>query len=255
MHKLNWLPIASKETTLQPIPKIIAHRGASAYAPENTFAAFNKALALNCPYLEFDVMLSEEGEPYVFHDEDLSRTSNGEGEFGFSRTDYLNKLDAGSWFSATFKGEKIPHLKDVIEWLVFHKVQANIEIKPYPGKTIETTQTVIHFLENYWSKTVAWPLISSFDLEALSLAQQLNPNIPRGLLLDSWENSWLITARKLSCWSIHLNKWALTASRASQIKKEGFYLFVYTVNTLRQAKKLFSWGVDSIFSDYPDLLV
>ncbi|ASQ46489.1 glycerophosphodiester phosphodiesterase [Legionella clemsonensis] len=238
----------------QAIEKIIGHRGASAYAPENTLAAFDKALALGCRYLEFDVMVSADGEPFVFHDETLKRTTNGQGEIGLVTAEYLQSLDAGRWFSRRYRGEKIPHFREALEWLTFSDVQANIEIKPYPGTTEQTTVAVLSYINRYWPQNKPLPLISSFDLAALTLCRSLAPEMPLGLLLDQWDKNWLQKAKDLLCYSIHYNKRALTAARVREIKEQGYLVLVYTVNRRRQAKKLFEWGVDAVFSDYPDLL-
>ena len=240
---------------MQPIEKIIGHRGASAYAPENTLAAFTKALDLGCQWVEFDVMLNADEEPFVFHDENLKRTTNGTGEFNLATSEYLQTLDAGRWFSRRFKGEKIPHFREMIEWLVATNVQANIEIKPYPGTTEKTAVAVLSHLNRYWPTSKKLPLVSSFDFSALSLCRSLSPELPLGLLYEDWDPNWLIKAKELQCYSLHFNKRALNAKRAQQIKEEGYFLFAYTVNWRRQARKLFKWGVDAVFSDYPDLLL
>jgi glycerophosphoryl diester phosphodiesterase len=236
------------------IERVIGHRGAAAYAPENTLASFNQALALGCTYIEFDVMLSADGEPFVIHDEKLKRTTNGRGEIGLVKAEYLQSLDAGRWFAKRYQGEKIPHFRDALEWLMLTKVNANIEIKPYPGTSTQITASVLAYINRYWSAEREPPLLSSFDLAALTLCRSLAPEIPLGLLLDEWDKDWLVKAKELQCYSIHLNKRALNAARVQQIKEQGYLLFVYTVNRKRQAKKLFAWGVDAVFSDYPDLL-
>lgn len=233
---------------------VIGHRGASAYAPENTIAAFNRALMLGCHFLEFDVMLSADGQPFVFHDEGLKRTTNGRGQFGLVDSSYITSLDAGKWFAKDYQGEKIPHLRDVLEWLVFANINANIEIKPYPNTAHQTTVAVLAHLNRYWPTAKPLPLISSFDYSALSLSRSIAPEIPLGLLLDKWDDQWLEKARKLQCYSLHFNKSALTALRVQAIKAAGYHLYVYTVNRKRQARKLLDWGVDAVFSDYPDLL-
>lgn len=236
------------------VDKIIGHRGASAYAPENTLAAFNKALALGCRFIEFDVMCSADGEPFVFHDDNLKRTTNGRGDIGLVESAYLQTLDAGSWFSRQFKDERIPHFKEALQWLTSSDVQANVEIKPYKGMEEQTTIAVMSHINRYWPAEKALPLVSSFSWDALSLCRSIAPEMPLGLLLDAWDAQWLQKAKQLQCFSIHFNRRVLTAERVKAIKAQGYILCAYTVNRKRLANKLFHWGVDAVFSDYPDLL-
>lgn len=236
------------------IEKIIGHRGACAYAPENTLASFDKARALGCRFIEFDVMLSADGEPFIIHDESLKRTTNGSGEVGQVTADYLQSLDAGGWFSRHYEGEKIPHLREVLKWLVFADANANIEIKPYPGQTEATTVAVLSHIHRYWPSDKAMPLVSSFDSEALWLCRSLAPELPLGLLLDKWDDNWPSLAGDLQCFSVHLNRRIVTAERVKAIKQQGYTVLVYTINRKRQAQKLLDWGVDALFSDYPNLL-
>lgn len=236
------------------IETIIGHRGASGYAPENTIAAFDKALSLGCLMVEFDVMLSADKEPFVFHDDKLKRTTNGRGEIGKVSADYLQTLDAGKWFHRRFKGEKIPHFKDVLKWLSLTNMKANIEIKPYPGTTEETTMVVLTYINRYWPHNRPLPLVSSFDYDALLCARSVSPELPLGLLMHRWDDNWQQKADYLSVCSVHLNDKITTQSRVSLIKEKGYEVAVYTVNRKRLAKKLLSWGVDGVFTDYPDLL-
>lgn len=237
------------------VEKIIGHRGASAYAPENTIAAFNQALALGCRFVEFDVMCTLDGEPFIFHDDKLKRTTNGRGEIGQVESTYLRTLDAGSWFSRRFKGEPIPHFKDLLEWLTVSKVQANIEIKPYPGTDEQTAVTVLSYINRYWPADKDLPLVSSFSWEALLMCRHIAPEMPLGLLFHKWDEQWLAKAKQIECFSIHFNRKILTAERVKAVKDQGYFVFSYTVNRKRQAHKFFKWGVDAVFSDYPDLLV
>lgn len=236
------------------VEKIIGHRGASAYAPENTIAAFDKALSLGCRFIEFDVMCSSDGEPFIFHDDSLKRTTNGRGQFGLLESSYIQSLDAGSWFSRQFKGERIPHFKTVLEWLSVSHVQANIEIKPYPGAEEQTSIAVLSHINRYWPHTKDLPLVSSFSWDALLLCRSIAPEMPLGLLLDKWDDLWLAKAQQLGCYSIHFNQKILTEKRVKAVKEQGYIVCAYTVNRKRLANKLFRWGVDAVFSDYPDLL-
>ncbi|MBI2785611.1 MAG: glycerophosphodiester phosphodiesterase [Legionella longbeachae] len=236
------------------VEKIIGHRGASAYAPENTLAAFDKALALGCRFIEFDVMCSADGEPFVFHDDRLKRTTNGCGELGLVESTYLQSLDAGSWFSREFKGVHIPHFKEALQWLSFADIQANVEIKPYPGAEEQTAVAVLSHIHRYWPQGKDLPLVSSFSWDALMLCRTIAPEMPLGLLLDKWDEEWLQKAKQLECYSIHFNRKVLSEDRVKAIKAENYVLCAYTVNRKRLANKLLGWGVDAVFSDYPDLL-
>lgn len=233
---------------------VIAHRGASAYAPENTLAAFNKALSLGACCLEFDVMCSADGEVFVIHDNNLKRTTNGRGKVEVAQSTYMETLDAGRWFSKQFTGEKVPHFRDALNFLSFAGLQANIEIKPTPGSTEQTTTAVLRLINRHWPQDKPLPLISSFDWDVLALCQSIAPEMPLGLLMDVWRDDCVIQAEKYGCLSVHVNRKLLTEGRVKLIKDAGFKLYVYTVNRKKQALKLLGWGVDAVFSDYPDLL-
>lgn len=253
----NWLLIEKTKgvSRLLNHNKLIAHRGASAYAPENTFAAFERALDFGIKAIEFDVMLSSDNQAFVFHDNSLKRTSNGKGKIGLVSGGYLQTLDAGSWFSSRFSGEKIPLFEDVLNWALIHDVFLNIEIKPYPGTVEQTTITVLSLINQYWPHNKPLPLVSCFEKDALSLCRTISPEQPLGYLIDDWDLSCLEQAKALNCYSIHINYQVLTKKRIDQIKEAGFHLLAYTVNKQGMARKLLDCGVDAIFSDYPDLLV
>lgn len=233
---------------------LIAHRGASGYAPENTLAAFDKALSFGCQMIEFDVMLSQDKEPFVFHDEKLKRTTNGRGEIGQVTSEYLRTLDAGKWFHRRFQGEKIPHLTDALKWLSLTTMKANIEIKPYPGTTEETAMVVLTHINRYWPSDRPLPLVSSFDYAALECVRSVSPELPIGFLMHQWDDKWSLQAEKISANSVHLSDRITNQARITEIKEKGYAVAVYTVNRVRRAKKLLSWGVDGLFTDYPDLL-
>lgn len=234
--------------------QLIGHRGAAGYAPENTIASFNKAYTLGSRFIEFDVMLSADNEVFVFHDDSLRRTTNGRGKLTQLTAEYIRSLDAGKWFARSFKDEKIPTLSEAIEWLNQNDVQANIEIKPARGFEEKTTIAVLMDLNRHWSQDKALPLISSFNLDVLKLCHSLSPEMPRALLLNKWHKNWLTLAQEIDCVSVHIDRRDVTQARINEIKQNGYLVGVYTVNRQRTAIKLFEWGVDALFSDYPDLL-
>lgn len=217
-------------------------------------ASFNQALSLGCRFVEFDVMLSQDGEPFVIHDDNLKRTTNGKGDVGLVESSYLQSLDAGAWYSRKFRGEKIPHFKEVLQWLTFSNVQANVEIKPYPGHEEATTVSVLSHINRYWPQKKPLPLVSSFAWESLVLARTIAPEMPLGLLLHEWDDQWQTKAQQIQSYSVHFNHKILTAERVHSVKNAGYKVLAYTVNRKRLARKLLGWGVDALFSDYPDLL-
>lgn len=233
---------------------IIAHRGASKYAPENTMAAFEAAAVYGAKMVEFDVMLSQDNEPFVIHDENLKRTTNGRGLVNKVDAAYIRSLDAGKWFSKKFADERVPHLQEVLRWLMFANMKANIEIKPCKGLEEATTTKVMSVINRLWLVHLPMPLVSSFDWGVLRQCRSLAPEMPLGLLMHEWDGAWSAEAKRLNVNSVHLSRKILTADRAKAIKEQGYQLAVYTVNRRKQAKQLFRWGVDAVFSDYPDLL-
>jgi len=232
--------------------RVIGHRGASAHAPENTIASFEEAKKRGCVTIEFDVMLSADGDPFVFHDETLKRTTNGRGKFGEVKTTYIQSLDAGHWFSKRFRGEVIPSLADALDWFNHSGMHPNIEIKPYPGTTEQTAAATLMCINQHWPTAKVLPLVSSFDIKALTFCRNLSPELPLGLLLDKWVKEWHTVAHDLQCYSVHISKNIATEKRIKEIKSHGYQVYVYTVNRKWRARKLLKWGVDALFSDHPE---
>src|SRR5882672_9051969 len=114
-------------------PLRVAHRGASARAPENTLAAFAEAVRLGANAIELDVHLTADGVPVVIHDGTVDRTTNGRGDVGRMTLKDLRRLDAGAWFSSRFRGERIPTLEEALEW-ARGRCGLNLEIKGPSGR-------------------------------------------------------------------------------------------------------------------------
>jgi len=232
---------------------IVAHRGASAYAPENTLAAFEKARAMGAQWMECDAKLSLDGEVILFHDSRLNRTTNGKGWVRSKNYHQLLLLDAGSWFSPLYKDEKIPLLKDVLAYC--NKVLLNmvIEIKPGCLQAKSTAKAVMKIIQSISPLNIQI-FLSSFDRDALKQVRLLDKKIPLAMTIHQWNSNWKLLAEALDCSSVHCSERALTKERIEAIKQTGRSVFTYTVNNAHRAETLFEWGVDAIFSDYPDLL-
>lgn len=235
-----------------PAAPVIAHRGASGYAPENTLAAFRKAAEIGARWVEFDAKLTRDDHVILMHDDDLGRTTNGRGRVADVILDDLRRLDAGSWFAPQFAGEPVPTLSEAIAVLAELGLGANVEIKPCRGREEETAHIVAAQLLEEWPAGLPRPLISSFCKPCLAMALVVAPEIDRALLLSRVRSDWRDQAEMFECRAIHTNARHLGRDQASAIRGAGYALRCYTVNDGGEAAKLFGWGIDGVFSDYPD---
>lgn len=231
-------------------PRVIAHRGASARAPENTLAAFRQAKAIGAAWVEFDVMLAACGEAVVIHDETLERTTNGVGRVADFPYSYLQTLDAGSWFAPQFRGEKIPTLIEVLDLLHELKLMANIEIKPCVGQEAETVKEVMRIIAQHW-RAEHPPLISSFSRTVLADVRVKSATSLLGFLMHEWQDDWHQACDDLNCVTVNVNEQILDRAKIADIKASNRLLLSYTVDDTARAQELFSFGVDAVFSNCP----
>lgn len=236
---------------------VIAHRGASAYYPENTMASFNGAVEMGAEMIELDVMLSSDGVPVVFHDAQLEDHSDGIGPVGTMTLEELKKLDVGSWYDERFSDQRMPTLEEVLAF-ASGTIALNIEIKT-EAVTDDVRggveEIVLQLVKKY--KMQEYVLFSSFDYRAVAHLKELDPDIPVALLYnknisDEKMPSELVQefrADAFNCSYGQLNK-----KRFADIKSNDIPVFVYTVNQRRRMRRLIKNGVTGIFSDKPDLL-
>ncbi len=242
-------------TILQFQPPVIAHRGASSYAPENTMTAFTKAIQLGVKWIEFDVTLSADDVPVIFHDDKLERTTDGKGYIWSHPYSVLAKLDAGSWFDPMYSSERIPTLLEVLEFLGNYGVAANIELKSQPGHEEKLVKRILQDMAKLKSSPMPEQLLfSSFSIDALRYLRKYAPERQLGLLQHEWHHEWRSICTQLGCVSINVNKKILTPDFADEIKNMNMFLLVYTVNDPARARELYSMGVDAVFSDNPDII-
>jgi glycerophosphoryl diester phosphodiesterase len=234
---------------------VVAHRGASGYAPENTIAAFNKAIELEADYIELDVQMSKDGELVVIHDSNVTRTTNSNGEVRELSSKELKELDAGQWFHQKFTGEKIPTLQEVIRECK-GKIGLLIEIKnPNLYPTIAeslATELKKHHLNFPQDAEV---IVQSFDFELLQKFNQIAPDVPLGLLVKYRVQG--ISHVQLKEWStlvqyINPNKALVTKKLVKRIHNNKMKVFPYTVRDKKSIKSLMDAKVDGIVTDYPD---
>lgn len=235
----------------------IAHRGASAYFPENTMAAFRGALEMQAEMIELDVMLSKDGVPVVFHDAKLNHHTDGSGPVNAYTLAELKKLDAGSWFNDEFAGEPIPTLEEVLKFAK-DKIVLNIEIKA-EAITDELQGGVeeksLQLVKKY--KMEGHILFSSFDYRAAEHLKQLQPNIPVALLYEKRQSAGRSPSKLVADYkadAFNCSRRQLTKEWIEDLKSLNIPVFVYTVDQPKRMRSLISRGVSGIFTNKPDVL-
>lgn len=236
------------------IPKVIGHRGAKAYAPENTLSSIHAAADLGIEWVEVDVKLTKDGVPVIFHDEELDRCTSGSGLVREMDFDAIRELDAGSWFGESFLGEKIPTLEELLNAVLERGMGVNLEIKPCPGREVETAEVALDLATRIWPDDLPPPLISSFQHVSLETAMDMMPEWPRGFLMDEHREDWKEVADYLKAATININGNRVTQEELDEYMEFGKPLLAYTINQPDKARELVRWGVDSFFADNPDVI-
>lgn len=243
----------SLETLPQPV--IFAHRGASLYAPENTLAAFELALEHGADAIELDAKLSADGHAVVIHDATVDRTTGAHGRVKDLSLAQLRALDAGSFKAAQFHGEKIPLLEEVFE-AVGRRTMINVELTNYNSPADHLVETVCMLVKK--SNMQDRVLFSSFFASNLAKARGILPEVPRGLLAmpgipGAWARSFGFTFGSYQ--AMHSELKDVTAQQVQRTHRLKRRIHVWTVNAEADMRRLFSWGVDGIFTDDPRLAV
>lgn len=236
-----------------PKPAVIAHRGASAHAPENTFPAFEIAILLKADAIELDVKLTADGHVVVFHDLCLQRTTNGAGKVHKKTLSELKTLDAGTAFDRAYQGQKIPTLDETLETFgmrTFINIELKNLIQPFDDLPEKVVRTIMdHGLESR-------VLLSSFNPIALLKTYRILPSLPLGLLIKyPQRTAWVskLLSRIIPHQSVHLPVKDLSKDMVRAIHKTDRKVFAYTINDPKTIQKVLAWDVDGIFTDDPRL--
>ena len=231
-------------------PTVIAHRGASAQAPENTIAAFELAIEQGADGIELDVHLSGDDQPVVIHDFTLERTTEGAGPVRRRTVRELKRLDAGVRHAGRFRGQRIQTLQEVFERFR-DRTRFWVELKGgsdlYPG--IE--ERVVSTLEVY--ETVDRTLVQSFDLRALARIRTLNAEVRLGALIARAPIEPLIQSPR-AAHAICPQATLVTAGTVARMREANLDCYVWTVNEPALMDRLVEYGVNGIITDRPDVL-
>ena len=235
-----------------PYPKVIVHRLGGALGPENTLAGLCITARLGFKAVEFDVMLSRDGIPLIIHDETLERTTNGTGNFADHDAEALQNLDAGGKYHASFAGEKIPTFAEVLNACAHYGILPNVEIKPAKGFDVETARATVTTIAAHWRGDTL-PLVSSFSYTALEVVRDIAPHLPRALEVVQVPQDWKQQLQALGCIGFHVSAKDNDIEVLSDCRRHDVQMAIWTVNDRYQAEALFAAGMDSVFSDRPDL--
>ncbi|TAJ42645.1 MAG: glycerophosphoryl diester phosphodiesterase [Reyranella sp.] len=223
------------------LPKVIGHRGAAAYAPENTLASFREARRRGATWVEIDVKLTRDGIPIVMHDPSLKRT------MGIDRlVAEMLRVDLP---------KDVPTFEEAIACFAELGLGCNVEIKPCEGREVETARVAVETLRRCWPASLPPPLLSSFKAASLVAAREAAPEFARAILLGRIEKNWRARAEEVGAVGVNTNGAKLTAPQAVDIRKAGYALSVYTIDDGAVAKALIGMGVDCIITDAPDVIL
>ena len=241
----------------QTSPLIIAHRGASRRAPENTLAAFSRAIDDGADGIELDVRLTCDRKIVVFHDSRLERTTDGRGKIELLPADRLKGLSAGSWFHPVFRAETIPSLDDVFE-LTGHRVLLNIEIKADRRRRsgFDVVDQVLKIIKRH--RAESFVLLSSFHHPFLRYAGEIRPEIARGYLfhtVTSFARAPVRRTRRESGSYLIVNGSSCSRRLIRLAHESRVRVGEYTVNSSRRLRRAVRYTVDAIYTDDPAKIV
>jgi len=215
----------------------IAHRGASAYEPENTLMAFRRAVEMGCDMIEMDVRLTKDDQIIVIHDDSVDRTTNGKGKVRYKTLEELKGLDAG-------KGERIPTLAEAID-AIGNEAGIVAEIKENGMEKV-----VIEVLRSRDAVDRCW--VISFKKNALSTLRELEPSLKTGLLV-TFALDPIAAGQKLDVHAVGQYHLFITENMIRKAAEHNIVPFAWTVNGEGRVRKLQDMGIGGIVTDKPDI--
>lgn len=236
------------------LPRLMAHRGLSAHAPENTLASVRAAHEAGCSWVELDVQLLGDGTAVIWHDETVSRCSDGRGKLADLDYPRARRLDAGSWFSDDFRGEPMATLREMLELIDNLKMGLNLELKLKHGRSVAALidMVVPSLLDTMPAERL---ILSSFNDDALARTREIVPasQLALGVLFDGLNDGWRSRCDAIEAYSVHADWKRLNRRQAIAVVEAGYHLICYTANDPTAFAHQWSWGVECVISDDPAL--
>lgn len=234
--------------------RIVAHRGASRVAPENTLAAFRLAAAQGARWIEFDLSLLGDGTPVLHHDETVDRCTDRTGALNAMGAGDLAGIDSGSWFGPQFAGEPLATLAAALDLIGAMGLYANLEMKTHGGPPEPIAGKVAAALgERPW--TARRVLVSSFRLGALAELRMLMPGQPIAVLYNDPPADWPDALAALGACSLHIRHNFLSKEILSEARALGFHVRVFTTNEPGRMAPFREDGLTGVFTNHPPLFL
>jgi glycerophosphoryl diester phosphodiesterase len=231
-------------------PWVIAHRGASGHAPENTISSFERAVQLGAGFIETDLQLTRDGRFVAIHDSVVDRTTNGHGAVHDFTLAELKKLDTGRWFDRQFIGEQIPTLEEILDFARKHDVVFYLEVKY--DSALGMHHALAAALQE--AQNAARTIVISFDPGALASIQKLGPSIMLGLIVDEWLEGSVKLATEVGARQLCPRWDGVTKELVQAAHRADLRVATWTVNKAEEMKSAIDTGVDGIITDFPDRL-
>ena len=239
---------------------IIAHRGASGYAPEHTFVSWDRATEIGVDYLEQDLQMTRDGVLVVMHDSTLDRTTNGAGAVIAHTLAEIKQLDAGAWFDPQFAGQRVPALREVFE-RYGQSASYYIETKnpeEAPGMEAKLLDLIHEFGLREGAVQKWQVLIQSFSTPSLLEIKDMDPQLPLIQLIPREQSSQQIQRDldDMRTYAVGIGPARTSVDEAlvESAHSHGLVVHPYTVNEEAEMRRLIALGVDGMFTDYPDRL-
>jgi len=238
-------------------PLCIAHRGASAHAPENTLAAFSRAFDDGADWIECDVRLTSDGVPVVLHDATLERTTDGKGPVVDRPFDAVRRLDAGSWFAKQFGREHVPSLAEVLD-CARGRGGINIELKCEPQRgPVRTVHGRLALAVAAVLVSAGFPgpvVLSSFSRPALRAARSVMPHARLGFLASRSARGVKALHRAIGLYSFHPHVRLASRARFAAARGLELRIFAWGADDAADARRVGALGADGLMADDPAAL-
>lgn len=233
---------------------ILAHRGASAFAPENTLRAVELAVEMGARWIETDVQITADGGLVMMHDLELDRTTSGRGFVGLNSVEHILSLDAGSWFDPSFAGCRVPTLEEFLDCIIDNGLSLQLELKDLPGREYDLADAACALLRTSWPFGENGLFISGFSARCLDRVKQNLPDVPRAIALACVPDDPDGYAADVGARIIHVQDDFVDDAALARIRNATVEFGVATVNDTDRARFLIDSGVQSVLTDDPSVL-